>query len=120
MLCRGARAGHPTPRPATGNTCCGKPEQRRDLGRTIADHADRARAEPLRLGGEHERRQRDPGIDRRVEERIEVIVRERLAAPFVPQPLAAVVAAEDQQHRRILEPRLPDRPLGERRQDVAA
>ena len=46
-----------------------------------------------------------PGVDRGVHEVIEVIVREGLAAPFADLPDAAVVAAEDEQHRRFGDPR---------------
>ena len=94
-----------------------QPQQFGHRRRPIADHANRACAEPLRLRGQHERRERDPGIDTGVEERVEVIVGERLAAPFVPLPLAAVVAAEDQQHRDLAQPCLPGRALGERREN---
>src|SRR6185436_15808359 len=80
-----------------------KSEEFRDFGRTVADHADRACAEALCFRGEDEGAERDTGIDRSIEERIEVIVRERNAAPFVPEPLTAIVAAEDQQRGDIFE-----------------
>ena len=42
--------------------------------------ADRAASQPHRVGGAHEGREHQPGVDRRVEELVEVIVDERLAA----------------------------------------
>jgi hypothetical protein len=60
--------------------------------------ADRTTAQPDRFGGGNECAQRDSGIDGGIEERIQVIVDEWLAAPFVDLPLPAVVAAKDQEH----------------------
>jgi hypothetical protein len=56
-------------------------EQLGDLLRVVADGADGCAAEPHRLRGDDECRQRDAGIDGGIEERIEVVVGERLAAP---------------------------------------
>ncbi|MNC94519.1 hypothetical protein D3C83_113950 [compost metagenome] len=50
-------------------------------------------------------RQHDAGIDRGVHEVIEMIVDEQFAAPFADLADAAVVAAEHQEHRRVVDPR---------------
>src|SRR5262249_920291 len=47
-----------------------------------------------------------------------MIIRERPAAPFVPKPLTAIIAAKDQQCWHALDPRLPYRPFREWREDA--
>ncbi len=72
--------GQPTHSPATGITRCGSFSMSLTLLRMIADHADRAGAEPDRVGGGEKRRQHDAGIDRGIEELVEMVVGKRLAA----------------------------------------
>ena len=76
------------------DTCCG----------VVADGADRAAAQPHPVGRGNEGRQHDAGIDRGVEERIEMVVHERPLAPLEQQPVATVVGAEHEEHRRRLDP----------------
>ncbi len=52
----------------------------------------------------HEAREHDGGIDRRIEEQIEMVVRERLAAHRRELRRAAAVGEEDEEHRRLDEP----------------
>ena len=86
----------------------------------IPDRADRAGAKPDGGRGLDERRHHDRTIDRRVEERIEVVVREWLVTPPRHHRQPRAVADEDQEHGRIHDPghlrdgvddRLPDRGL---------
>ena len=73
-------------------------------GGVVADGADRAAAQARPVRRRHEGGEHDAGIDRGIEERIEIVVHERPAAPFEQQPVAAVVAAEHQEHRGGLDP----------------
>ena len=75
-------------------------------------------AEPRRLGRDDEGRKRDSGIDGCIEERVEVIVGERLAAPRVQLPLPAVVAAEHEERRGARDPVLRQRAGREQRVDA--
>jgi hypothetical protein len=65
----------------------------------IADGADGGTAEPRRFGGDGERRKRDAGVERGIEEDIQMIVGEGLATPGMQLALAAVVGAEDEERR---------------------
>ena len=92
---------HPPP----GNTwsgrfpsCAGAPRS------MIADHADRTAAHTFGLGRDHERRQCDRCIDRRIEEGIEMIVGEMPVAQCVDSTLPSIVAAEDEKVGDVGEP----------------
>ena len=110
-----ASDGQPTHIPATGMTRCGSFEHLAHLRRMIADHADRAGAEPHRVGGADEARQHDAGIDRGVEELIEMIVGERLAAHFRDFRQPPAVRQEHQERRRGADERLVGDEIGDRR-----
>jgi hypothetical protein len=87
------------------NHAGGQRQEIADLGRMIADHADRAAAEPDGFGRDREGRKRQRGIDRRVEEQVEMIVRKRLAALLGDVGQAPAVGQEDQEYRRLAYPR---------------
>src|ERR1700730_6636083 len=71
----------------------------------IADGADRPAAEPACLRGADKRRERDCRIDDRIEEQIEVIVRERFATELGNRRQTPAVRGEHEEHRRIIDPR---------------
>src|SRR6266852_5080035 len=70
----------------------------------VADDADRAAAEPDRFGGADEGREHDAGIDRGVEELVEVIVRERLAAKLGDALKAPAIGEKNQEDGRNDDP----------------
>jgi hypothetical protein len=67
-----------------------KTDQLADVFSMIADSADRRAAEACRFRGENESGERDSRIDSCVEECVEMIVGEGLAAPFMKLALAAI------------------------------
>src|SRR5215831_12466004 len=58
-----------------------------DLLWMVADGADRAGPQPDPVGRRDEGREHDAGIDRGVEERVEIVVHERPTAPFEQQAM---------------------------------
>ena len=71
----------------------------------IADGANRAAAEPDCLRSADKRRERDCRIDDRIEEQIEVIVRERFATELGNRRQTPAVRSEHEEYRRIIDPR---------------
>ena len=70
----------------------------------IAQHADRAGAEPERLGRENAGLQGERGIDRGVEEAFQRAVRLFVAAHLAELFKAARIAEKDEKHRRRADP----------------
>src|ERR1700730_792130 len=70
-----------------------------------ADGDDGAAAEPDCLRGADKRRERDCRIDDRIEEQIEVIVRERVATELGNRRQTPAVRSEHEEYRRIIDPR---------------
>jgi len=85
-------------------------EEVRHLARLVADRADRAGGKPLRLGSEDQRAEQNPGIEGGVEEGVEMIVGEGVAAQRVDRPLPGVVGADDEQDGRPLYPGVAGKP----------
>jgi len=56
-----------------------------------------ATAKPRRFGGDDEGGKRDTGVERGIEEDVQMIVGERLATPGMQLTLPAVVGAKDQE-----------------------
>jgi hypothetical protein len=52
----------------------------------------------------HKCREYDSGIDSRVEERIQVIIRKRDAMSIMPEALTAIIAAKNEQIRHTFNP----------------
>ena len=71
----------------------------------VPNGAERTAAEPDRGGGPHEGGHHDGAVDGGIEQQIDMIVRERLAAQARQLRGAAAVGQEHQQHRRLREPR---------------
>ena len=72
--------------------------------RLIAHRRDRAASQPDSLGRRDEGPECDGGIRDGVEDRIEVIIGEGDTVPVMQEPLPPVVAAEDQDCGRLLDP----------------
>src|SRR5207302_3446304 len=87
------------------NDAVGKLQHVAHARRMVADDADRAAAEPDRFGGADEGCEHDAGVDGRVEELVEVIVRERLAAKLGDPLQAPAIGEKDQEDRRGDDPR---------------
>lgn len=92
----------------------GQAQQVRHLLRVIADGADGGTAEPRRFSGDDERRKRDAGVERCIEEDIQMIVGERLTTPGMQLALPAVVGAEDQERRGAGDPGLGEASVASR------
>src|SRR6185312_2717370 len=73
--------------------------------RMVADHADRAAAQTHGLRRLRDACEYNGGVDRGIEEQIEVVVRERLAAHGGELRCAATVGEDDEDDRRLDEPR---------------
>ena len=76
----------------------------RNLGRVVADIADRAAAEPLALCGQDKGLHRQRTVGRRVQEAVQMIVAERLAPHLANAADAAVVAQPDHEDRGVGDP----------------
>ncbi len=70
----------------------------------IPDHADGAAAETGGFGRVQERCHDDSGVDRCIEEKIEMIVRERLASQARDFGKPAAVGEKDEKHRGVTHP----------------
>ena len=77
----------------------GQAQQVRDRFSVIANGADGGTAEARRFRRDHAGGEGNTGVERGIEEDVQMIVAERLAAPGMQLALPAVVAAEDQQRR---------------------
>ncbi len=109
--------GQPTVMPATGMTRCGS----LSISLTFAEWSRITLIgqvpKPDRVGGAQERRQHDAGIDRGVEELIEMIVRKRLAAHLGDFRQPPAVRQEHQERRRGADERLVRDEIGDRPPD---
>lgn len=82
-----------------GKHIIGQVQQARYGSRVIAYGADRTSTQKLGVRRDHESRQRDRRVDRRVEGGIEMVVGKGLVAQRVDQSLTAIVAAENEKVR---------------------
>ena len=82
----------------------GQVEHGRDLVDLVADHADRADAEPGGFGAQDHRLHRERGIDAGVEEAFERAVADRLAAQLADALQPPRVAEKDEEDRRHADP----------------
>ena len=96
----------------------GKLQEPRQRVGVDADRADRTDAQAFSLGRDHERGQGNRGIDRGVEEGIEMIVGEMPVALFVDSTLPSIVAAEDEKVGNVRKPFLAQRAVSQQRADL--